>query len=515
MDVLSRSGAEEATTSSTVVFRHAWLLVLLSLLVSGFGVRLFHANQPPLHFHPTRQYRSLLIARAYYLERASSVPEWQRSVAQISRESQGLLEPPIMEYLVATGYHIVGGERFWVPRAVGAFFWVVGGVFLFLIAERVAGGAAAVLSTAFYLFAPFAVVASTSFQPEPLMVALLLIAVYAIIRYYDAPSNVRMLTAAGISALAFFVKPITLFPILGVFLALAVGMLGLRRTLRCWQCYQFVIVSLLPLALFYGYTMMAGGLIRTQAQASFIPGLVLTPFFWRGWLGNIDLVLGLPYLLVGFVGLLLIRDRFAWLVAIGLWAGYVALCLVFSYHIATHDYYHLVLIPIIALSVGPLGTLILQHILSPGSPWYARAALPAIAILALVLAVGKAERRLWTPDAHHKMRTAVEIGEHVKHSTNTVYLSADYGLPLEYHGRLSGRAWPLTSDLEWERLADLSVRSAEERFGAWFAPGAPDYFIVADMREFEAQDDLKQFLFANFPLLVQESQYLVFDLRSE
>ncbi len=43
-----------------------------------------------------------------------------------------------------------------------------------------------------------------------------------------------------------------------------------------------------------------------------------------------------------------------------LWAGYALFGLYFNYHISTHDYYSLPLIPIAALSLAPAGRLVLR-----------------------------------------------------------------------------------------------------------------------------------------------------------
>jgi len=119
----------------------------------------------------------------------------------------GHLGAPILEFLVSIGYRILGAERLWLPRLLSSLFWLVGGGFLYLIGKRITDADAALFATAFYLFLPFAVVASRSFQPDPLMVTLLLASVFAILRYDEAPSRSRLAMAAVVSSLAFVVKP--------------------------------------------------------------------------------------------------------------------------------------------------------------------------------------------------------------------------------------------------------------------------------------------------------------------
>jgi hypothetical protein len=138
-----------------------------------------------------------------------------------------------------------------------------------------------------------------------------------------------------------------------------------------------------------------------------------------------------------------------------------------------------------------------------------------ILLLALILSILVARGRLINPDFERKVRIAEEIGERVNHSTKNLFLSSDYGRQLRYHGELAGYAWPLSSDFEFGRLAhgNRPEFNAEERFNAWFLRYSPEYFIVTDLREFEEQDDLRNFLTENFPIVVQNDDYLIFDLR--
>jgi uncharacterized membrane protein len=216
-------------TETTRLLPFPGWLILGFLSVAALGIRLYHSTDPPLDFHATRQYRSLIIARGFYFDHLASIPEWKKQVAHCSQKKQGILEPPIMEFVVATGYRVLGGERLWLPRLFSTIFWLTGGGFLYLIGKRVADGEAALFGTAFYLFLPFATVASRSFQPDPLMVMLMLASVWAILRYDDAPSKARLAGAAVLSSLAFVIKPGSVFVIIAAFLALAICRQGIRR----------------------------------------------------------------------------------------------------------------------------------------------------------------------------------------------------------------------------------------------------------------------------------------------
>jgi hypothetical protein len=133
--------------------------------------------------------------------------------------------------------------------------------------------------------------------------------------------------------------------------------------------------------------------------------------------------------------------------------------------------------------------------------------------LAIFVAVGRGVSRLDNQAFAREPAIAAEIGALVNHSTRTIFLSGDYGVPLEYHGLLSGAAWPIASDLEWEQLAGHPPMSAQERFQAWFAKDSPEYFIVIGPSELDEQPDLKQFLMTNFVLVTKDPDYLLFDLQ--
>ena len=129
-----------------------------------------------------RQYHSALLARAYYLNwRGGSTAEDRRLAAGIE-DDEKLVEPPLLEGVTAGVYVLTGGERLWIPRLLVAITWLVGGIFLLRLAERITSWSGAVAALAIYLFLPFGIVAGRSFQPDGVMVAALLGACLAAVR---------------------------------------------------------------------------------------------------------------------------------------------------------------------------------------------------------------------------------------------------------------------------------------------------------------------------------------------
>jgi 4-amino-4-deoxy-L-arabinose transferase-like glycosyltransferase len=487
-------------------------LLVVFLLFASLAIRLYHLNRPPLDFHATRQYRSFIIAREYYYETSADISDWQRQVAHFSQQKQGMLEPPILEFIVGVGYHLVGDENFWFPRLLSSLFWEVGGIFVYLIGREIADDIAALFAMAFHLFLPFGVIASRVFQPDPLMVLLLLASVFAILRYNHLPSLSRLAVAAAISALAFLVKPGSLFAIVGVFVALAISRQSARQAVLNRAFLVFIPIMITPTVLAYGYGVFSGHFLIGEAEKTLLPQLWMSTFFWRGWLANIANTVGLIPFMGGLLGVLIFRKGLPQALMLGLWTGYTVFCLALNYNLATHDYYQLQLIPIVGLSLGPIISLLVSYLMHMHPEIHWRLAMWGVFVMCLILSLADARARLVGGDFEHKVRVEQEIGELVNHSIKTIFLSGDYGVPLEYHGLLSGWPWPLASDLQWEQLNGIPPRDAEARFKDEFAKYSPDYFIIMDMAEFQQQQDLKDFLTKNFAIVAQNNDFMIFDL---
>jgi hypothetical protein len=486
-----------------------WLLISL-LLVTALGIRLHHSGDPPLNFHATRQYRSLIIARGVYYDHLTSLPDWKQRVASCSRQNQGVLEPPIMEHAVATFYRMLGGERLWLPRLLSSLFWLAGGVFLYLIGRRIAGEDAALFAAAFYLFLPFAVVASRGFQPDPLMVMLMLAGVWAALRYDELSSTARLIAAAGLASAAVLVKPGSVFVVVAAFLALSVSRQGVRA-LWSRSLWVFVAITLLPTQIVYGYGVVSGTFLVHEAQKTVLPQLWTSSFFWRGWLNQIGSTVGFVCFIGALLGTAIFRQGRPRTLMVALWAGYIAFALALNYNLATHDYYQLQLVPIAGLGLGGLVALIMNHLLERETSLLWRLAIWSTWALALALSLAEARARIVDPVAGDRVAIQEHIGEQVRHSTRTIFLSGDYGVPLEYNGLLCGKSWPLGWDLEWERLAGRPALPAEARYQRRYAEAGPEYFIIEDVTEFARQPDLERFL-SRFPVVARDSSYVIFKL---
>jgi hypothetical protein len=516
-----------------------WIIIGF-LLITAFVIRLHHINRPLLDFQPIRQYMLAHHTRSYYYEGLESIPEWKKQMARINKERMGFqLEPRILEHIVVFGYRMLGGEYLWIPRVLSSVFWIIGGVFLYLIAKKILSPDAALFSIAYYLFLPFGISASRSFQPDPMMIMLLLFSIFMILRYYEQPSFLRLVPAIFVSSLPMLIKPYSIFLIFGAFISIAIYREGIRKLFTNRNFLMFIFLSPLPGAAYYLSGMLTpDAFLQEHAQATFLPHLLLRPYFWKDWLAMIARVVGLIAFTGALLGVFMVR-RLPRFFLIGLWAGYFIYGLLFTFHIHTHDYYQLQFIPVVALSLGPVGALIfsskkriilavlfLVSIFGTGLSLsyvqekdYNRSYLK---YLGYVVGINPQFYKFVIEDFEKELKIAEEIGEIVNHNTNTLFLTSDFGRSLTYHGELSGLPWPTSVSFQERRDRGIKSPPKEELFNrryftirahAKFIRYTPDFFIITDFEEFKRQPDLKKFLTANFPIIAQNDDYLIFDLR--
>ena len=163
-------------------------IVLLILFGLGFAIRMVDLTDPPLDFHPTRQLRSAIIARSMYYQSLPDTGDWKRNVAVSQYTGEGIIEPLVMETIVANTYKVIGSDPVWVARIYASVFWLIGGLGIYFLTSAMTSPDGGVLATAYYLFVPFGIIASRSFQPDPLMVMFIVLALWALYYWYRKPS---------------------------------------------------------------------------------------------------------------------------------------------------------------------------------------------------------------------------------------------------------------------------------------------------------------------------------------
>ena len=485
------------------------LAVTLALLfLAGLGLRLIQFTEPPLDYHPTRQLRGALISRALYYQWLPSADPATRAVATDSAKGEPEYEPPILDAIVAFSYLATGGENLWLGRMWSIIFWLVGGWFVFLLARRITSSDGGVVAVAYYLFLPLGVLASRSFQPDALMVMLLVITAYALLRWSDERTWTWAI-AAGLSAgLTVLVKgrplPIIVALLAGVMLSVGKP----RNTLRDGKAWSILSLAALLPAIYYVAIIGRGTAGYLKAYSTGLAALLLEPAFYVRWLNSFDRLLYLNLAFLGVAGIVLLRKQARGLM-LGLWFGYVLYGLALPYTIYTHDYYNLPAVPIIGLSLAPLAALLLARVARLHIGWQVFVVVVGLSLLGF---------RAWLvrsgimgTDYYSEPAGWIAMGEQLPAQGSIIGLTHDYGARVAYYGKRSVAVWPTGQDYAFYAMQGGNRGTFNEEFEAR-AKGY-DYFLVTLMGEFENQTLLKQKLFDQFPLASEGDGYLLFDLR--
>jgi 4-amino-4-deoxy-L-arabinose transferase-like glycosyltransferase len=420
------------------------------------------------------------------------------------------VEPEVLETLVAYTYRFTG-EKLWVARIYSSLFWIIGGIFLFLFVRRLVSFDAAVFSSAYYLLFPYAIIASRSFQPDPLMVMLIIVFWWAFLAWLDLPvsaSSTRAWITAGLAGIiggvAIYVKFSAAFFVIGAALGLALSRFTWRQMFRNGQIWLMAILGALP-GTIYLLDGLQGGL-SSQFSGRFIPALLFSPYNYLAWMNKVDLAAGGIFVMLGLLGFFLTTDRRFRFLLFGLWGAYLLYSLYFNYHSATHDYYQLPLIPIVAVSLAPLGAWFFARLAAAAQGWQ-RSVVSIILVVGLFMVIWNVRGQMKTVDYRQDAAMWTQISE-IVHGRSVIGLVEDYGSALEYYGYRTIPTWPYSGDTKYLLGGEMPIDELFKNFSS-----KKDLFLVTDFKELDRQSALKELL-KKYPVLESGDGFTIYDLRA-
>jgi hypothetical protein len=499
--------------------RAARIAAFLVLFGFGIAIRLYDLTDLPLDFHSTRQMLSALKARGMYYETRTDVAPEERAFAIQQWKFRASVEPEFFERVVAYTYQFTG-EQLWVARVYSSLFWVIGGIFIYLLARRFTSADGALAATAVYLLHPYAIVASRSFQPDPLMTMLIVIFLWAAREWSLTPAPfpkmgggsqrgwIFAILAGLFGGFAIFVKFPAAFFIAGGGLGAATSRGSMKEAFKNPQVYLMALLGILPGAAYLIYGIFIAGYLGQQFSGRFIPALFLSPSYYLGWVNMLNLVIGGVGLMFALLGLFFFDEKNRRFV-LGLWAGYALFGFYFNYHISTHDYYSLPLIPVAAVSLAPLAHHVIEKLAQLTPTRLLRLSSFLILLIGIFASVWNTRNQLNAVDYRPEAAMWAEIGTKVK-GYNLAGLTQDYGARLAYWGWTNITSWPTYGDLLYRGNLRGGDQDFEERFQSIALK--KELFIVTDFTELDRQPLLKQRL-GKFPVFAEGEGYLIYSVR--
>ena len=487
-----------------------WLItVLLAVLfVAALGIRLYDLTDLPNDFYMVRQYRSMLIARGMYYQHQANVPDWQRNMAVAQWKAEGLIEPPIMEGITALTYNLTGVQT-WMGRLYASIFWLIGGLGLWLLAKEMHMRLGGLVALAYFLFVPFAVTVSRAFLPDPLMVAMIAWSLWALYCWETRRTWKWAILAGVLVGLTIFVKSVAVFPLLGAAAGLVISRGSWKRIFVDKQTWAVVGITVIPTAIYYIYGSIAGNL-ADQFGLRFFPSYWTDASFYGRWIFMAAGFSGFAAMFAALVGILLYptnRQRF---VAIGLWVGYIAYGFTFPYHFLTHDYYHIPIILVVAFGLIPVANVLLRGVFEQnGRMW--QAVFVGILLFGVAMQMWASRNTMVVANYRDDIAYYQKLGKLIGHDKKVIEVSGDYGYRLGYWGWVKGSYWPSTMDTSLRSLAGQTAPEFSSEFAK--ATAGMDEFVITSLGELDKQPQLRDYLAANFPVIVEGDGYLIYNLK--
>jgi hypothetical protein len=502
---MAQAGAKKITGKQILA-----ILAVVIVMAAGLGIRIYDITDLPFDFHPTRQMHSYLIARGMYLENNPDYPEWQRDMAVQQWYAEGFIEPQLLERITAIGYKIAGTDLFWIPRLLSILFWSAGGIAMFLLGMELFGFQAGLIGMMFFMFLPYGCIASRSFQPDPLMVSMIVFSWWGIARWQRLRTWKATIIAGLLSGLTIFVKAVAVFYIAGAWIGLLVFGVGLKQVWKNKQVWLAGFLSVFPYACYHIYGMYIVGRLGEQFAGRFFPEKWIDLVFYLQWKGLIASVTSFEWFLVAGIATLLIANKPIRSMLLGVWVGYFLNGLALPHHFATHDYYHLPLIAMVAIGLAAAGQGIFNKL--KDHKWLSYAVVYGLLVFASVLYLWDVRNSLKRINYHSEIKIWQEIGEKVGHGAPVVSLAHDYGYRLEYWSWITPTDWGTSADFNF-----LAETGQTFDYADLFKDkvNGKNFFIVTLFNELDRQPALMGILEENYPVFAETGDYIIYDLRDE
>jgi hypothetical protein len=245
-------------------------ILLASVVVLSFLVRLYKIDSPIADWHSWRQVDTASVAR-YYVDHGIDLlhPRYYDissvQTGYFNPEGLRFVEFPIYNYFHAISYQLLPIISFDIwGRLISIFASLITLLTIYLIGKKTGNKWIGLAGAFFFGFIPFNIYYSRVILPEPMATMFAIVAVYLYLKYDSTENNSYLYLSALTFSLSLLIKPYT------VFYGLPIAYLLLKK----YSVKQ--ILTHIPLLL--------------------AMDIVLVPFFaWRAWIGHGNFFVGIPH----------------------------------------------------------------------------------------------------------------------------------------------------------------------------------------------------------------------------
>jgi 4-amino-4-deoxy-L-arabinose transferase-like glycosyltransferase len=321
----------------------------------------------------------------------------------------------------------------------------------------------------------------------------------------DSRKNWKWALLAGVFlGLATFIKIVIAF-LVG---AAAIALVLFTFKKDFWKSKQvWAMAALMVLPAFVYYILLNQGRSSEYffAWTVALIKLITSTDFYSKWLAFLGSLFGLTVIFLSLAGALISTPRLRWLL-ISLWVGYVLYGLTLPFQMYTHSYYHIQLIPVLALGLASAANPLIEKVSSQGWGW-------RMSVVGLIVAIvgyqsWVARSVLIAEDFRHEPAFWKQVADTVPADADVIALTQDYGYRLMLFGWRKVSLWHLSTDLSEVRNGGQDASDFAD------LTDGKEYFLVTAFGQLEKQPDLKEIL-SHYPIAAEGDGYLLYDLQNK
>jgi 4-amino-4-deoxy-L-arabinose transferase-like glycosyltransferase len=345
-------------------------------------------------------------------------------------------------------------------------------------------------------------------MPDPMMVSGTVIALWALYNWQEKQEIKWAILTGIVTGFTIFTKTVAGIILIFPFAFFLLSSNSLKSLLKNTQVWVILVLSALPAAGYYYYGIFIDGGLASQFGGRFFPHLWTDLVFYKTWGMWIIKEFNILAFLGGLVGIFLARSKSVRWLLFGWWAGIFVYGMIFAYHTMTHNYYHLPLVPVVAVSLSPL---IAAAVESIREEKFARFSNIVFTVLVVVFIAFSAYEYISFVNAvdYRQQKTAYEeIGEIFSSAPpeKRIALTNDYETSLRFYAMLKAAHWPGSGDLTFKEGQTGKSQSFEN---TWLMTEGYTYFLVTDFKDLDRQPELKEKL-STYPIYAQGEGYVIY-----
>lgn len=311
--------------------------------------------------------------------------------------------------------------------------------------------------------------------------------------------------AAVFLGFATFVKIVIAFFVGAAAISLVFFTLG-KDFWKSKQVWAMAAIMVVPALLYYVVLNQGRSTEYFFSWTVALMKLITSTDFYTKWLAFLGTLFGLTILFLSIAGALIAPSRMRWLL-VSLWIGYLMYGLTLPFQMYTHSYYHIQLIPLIALGLAVVLHPLTESVAGMGGVRAAGFIALAAAVIGYQAYVSRSV--LVAESFRHEPAFWNHVGDAFPSDAKVIALTQDYGYRLMLYGWRKVDLWPLATELSATRNPDKDNAAQFDELTA-----GKDYFLVTAFGQLDKQPGLKKIL-DTYPIAIQGEGYVLYDLRAK